>query len=468
MLTRLVPEQPTLRTFVWATLVSSFGNGLFIAVSVVYFTMSAGLTTGQVGLGLTVAGVGGVLAGVPAGRLADRWGARRTLTVLFCVETAGVLGYTIVRSMVVFVPLVCLVTFVDQAALTARSALIAVALPPETRVYGRSVLRVVSNIGIGVGAMVAAIALQYDTLAVYQTMIVLDAVTFLGAALLLLRLPVAVPPAAVSAVSTAPVRAEATAPARVETSTSVPAGASVSAPAPAPAPASAGPTARGAAGSVMPATGGPGQAAGVQGSPRKRPRLRPPRVDRAYLLLTVFNGLLSVQVGVLEVGVPLWIVRSGDAPRFVISVLMAVNTLMVIFLQVRAGRGVETPRQGVRACLRSGALLAAACLLFALAHGISRPLATTILLVGIVVFTFGEILSSAGGWALSFGLANPKNTGEYLGVFNSGVAAGRLLSPVLITSTAIRFGMTGWLVLGAMFLAAGAGTAAVRLDPGRT
>ncbi|MFF1308010.1 MFS transporter [Streptomyces sp. NPDC058307] len=442
MLTRLVPQQPTLRTFVWATLVSSFGNGLFIAVSVVYFTLSAGLTTGQVGLGLTIAGVGGVLAGVPAGRLADRWGARRTLTVLFCVETAGVLGYTMVRSMVVFVPLACLVTFVDQAALTARSALIAVALPPDTRVYGRSVLRVVSNIGIGAGSMVAAIALQYDTLAVYQTMIVLDAVTFLGAALLLLRLPVAVPAAPVPAVvDPTPASGVATLPA--------PAGSTTGA----------------AAGSVPPAPAGPRPASGATGTPRRRLRLRLrlPQVDRAYVLLTVFNGVLAVQVGVLEVGVPLWIVRSGDVPRFVISVLMAVNTLMVIFLQVRVGRGVETPRQGVRACLRSGALLAAACLLFGLAHGVARPLATTILLVGIVAFTFGEILSSAGGWALSFGLANPKNTGEYLGVFNSGVAAGRLLSPVLITSTAIHFGMTGWLILGAMFLVAGAGTATVRL-----
>ncbi|WEO93668.1 MFS transporter [Streptomyces sp. FXJ1.172] len=405
MLTRLVPEQPTLRTFVWATLVSNLGNGLFIAISVVYFTRSAGLTTGQVGLGLTVAGVCGVLAGVPAGRLADRWGARHTLTMLFCVETIGVLGYTMVRSMVVFVPLACLVTFVDQAALTARSALIAVALPPDTRVYGRSVLRVVSNIGIGAGSAVAAIALQYDTLAVYQVMMVVDAATFLGAALLLMRLPVAT--------ATTPPPAE--------------------------------------------------QTTGPTEAPRRRPRPRLPHVDRTYILMAALNGVLAVQVGVLEVGVPLWIVQSADAPRFVISVLMAVNTLMVIFLQVRTGRGVRTPPQGARACLHSGALLAVACLLFGLAHGISRPLAVTILLVGVVVFTFGEILSSAGGWALSFGLVNPKNSGEYLGVFNSGIAAGRLLSPVLITSTAIRFGLTGWLVLAVMFLVAGAGIAAVRL-----
>lgn len=402
---RLVPEQPILRTLVWATLVSNIGNGLFIAISVLYFTRAARLTAAQVGLGLTVAGVCGVLAGVPAGRLADRWGARRTLVVLFCVETIGVLGYTTVRSMAAFLPLVCLVTFVDQGALTARSALIAVALPPDTRVYGRSVLRVVSNIGIGAGSAVAAIALQYDTRAAYQAMMLVDAATFLAAALLLIRLPVA---AAGAASAGRPVE-----------------------------PADAG---------------------------RRRPWHRLALVDRAYLLVTVLNGLLAVQVGVLEVGVPLWVVRSTHAPRFVISAVMVVNTLMVIFLQVRAGRVIDTPHQAARACRRAGVLLAVACVLLGLAHGAAGPLATGILLAGAVVLTLGEILSSAGGWALSFGLADPTNTGQYLGVFNSGVAAGRLLSPALITFTAIQFGMAGWLVLAAVFVTAGVGMPAVRLE----
>jgi hypothetical protein len=93
--------------------------------------------------------------------------------------------------------------------------------------------------------------------------------------------------------------------------------------------------------------------------------------------------------------------------------------------------------------------------LFGMAHGLPAAIAAAILLVGGAVHTLGEILTSAGGWALSYDLADPTAPGDYQGVFNSGVAAGMLLSPLLITSTAIRFGLAGWLALASMFLATG-------------
>jgi hypothetical protein len=44
--------------------------------SAVFVTRSVGLSAAQVGLGLTIAGAVGLGAGVPAGRAADRRGAR--------------------------------------------------------------------------------------------------------------------------------------------------------------------------------------------------------------------------------------------------------------------------------------------------------------------------------------------------------------------------------------------------------
>jgi hypothetical protein len=75
--------------------------------------------------------------------------------------------------------------------------------------------------------------------------------------------------------------------------------------------------------------------------------------------------------------------------------------------------------------------------------------------------SLGEIVSEAGGWELAFEWADPVNSGAYQGLSQAGVAIGRAVAPVVITSTAIGFGLPGWLLLGGVFLAAGAGTRAL-------
>jgi MFS family permease len=384
---RLLPEDPILRTLTWVTLVNTLGNGMFYTTSALFFTRSVGLSAAQLGLALALAGVCGVLAGVPMGRLSDRWGARRTLVTLVSLEAVGMLGYAFTHSFVTLVPLLCAVTFVDRGASTVRNALMGDVLAAEVRVRGRSYLRAVTNVGIGAGSAIAAIALHYDTRAAYLTMVVANAATFLFAALLLGRLP-----------------------------------------------------------------GGRGTepAASIGRSGRRALR------DGPYLLVTALTGVLALQFGVMEVGIPLWVVHDTHAPRLVISAVLVLNTVIVVLLQVRASRGTEDPRQAARICARSGVLLAAGCVAFGCAHGVPAVVAVVVLLVGAVLQTFGEILSSAAGWALGYDLAAPGATGEYQGVFNTGFAAGMLLSPLLITNTALRFGLAGWSGVGAIFLVAGA------------
>src|SRR5262249_9175237 len=130
---RLVPHDPMTRRLTLATLVNTFGNGLFMTTSALVFTRSVGLAVGQVGLGLTIAGCFGVAATVPAGHLADRWDPRKLFVVLALIEAAGLLSYSRVHSMATFLPAVCLVAVVDRASSTIRNTLIAVALPPPNR-----------------------------------------------------------------------------------------------------------------------------------------------------------------------------------------------------------------------------------------------------------------------------------------------------------------------------------------------
>ncbi|MGY0464897.1 MFS transporter [Kitasatospora sp. cg17-2] len=401
---RLLPADPLLRRLVLMGLVNSVGDGLFVTVNVLFFTRSIGLTPTSVALGLTVAGVCGVFAGVPMGRLADRVGSKRLLLVVGPLEAAAVLGYAFVHSFAAFVVLACAATALSRGATAVRSALIARALPAEGQVRARALLRSVMNAGLVVGSGGAAIALQADSYTGYVTMMVLDAVSFLGVTVLLAGLPVSG-------------------------------------------------TAAGAPG----AAGAAGAAADDPRGPRTALR------DRRYLLVTALHAVLELQLAVLTVGLPLWIVLGTGAPAAMVAAVNVVNCLLVVVFQVRASRGVTDVASAARACARGALLLAGGCLVYAAAQYGPAWAAAGALLVGALVHTLGELLTSAGGWTLSLDLADPRSHGEYQGVFMSGQAAAHVIGPLVVTLTAVDHGAVGWVVLAGVFALTGpALTAAVR------
>ncbi|MFD7415444.1 MFS transporter [Kitasatospora purpeofusca] len=401
---RLLPADPLLRRLVLMGLVNSVGDGLFVTVNVLFFTRSIGLTPTSVALGLTVAGVCGVFAGVPMGRLADRVGSKRLLLVVGPLEAAAVLGYAFVHSFAAFVVLACAATALSRGATAVRSALIARALPAEGQVRARALLRSVMNAGLVVGSGGAAIALQADSYTGYVTMMVLDAVSFLGVTVLLAGLPVS--------------------------------------------------------GTAAGATGAAGAAGAAADDPRgPRTALR----DRRYLLVTALHAVLELQLAVLTVGLPLWIVLGTGAPAAMVAAVNVVNCLLVVVFQVRASRGVTDVASAARACARGALLLAGGCLVYAAAQYGPAWAAAGALLVGALVHTLGELLTSAGGWTLSLDLADPRSHGEYQGVFMSGQAAAHVIGPLVVTLTAVDHGAVGWVVLAGVFALTGpALTAAVR------
>lgn len=149
-----------------------------------------------------------------------------------------------------------------------------------------------------------------------------------------------------------------------------------------------------------------------------------------------------------------WCGGRGGA-RWLVSAIMITNTAMVVLFQVRATRGTEDLRRALVIGRRAGLVLAVACLVYGMAHGLPAAGAAVVLLLAGVVQTVGELLCSAVGWALSYELADPAAPGAYQGVFNSGFAAAVMLAPLLVTSTALRFGLAGWALLAALFAVSG-------------
>lgn len=386
-----LPTDPTLRRAALLTAVNSLGNGLYFPLGVLYFTRVVGLDATSVGLGMTGAGLVGVAAGVPAGRAADRWGARRVGAWLWAGTGVATAAYVLVQSYVGFLVAVVCATGLQMASRGVQGAIYADVLPAATRVEARAYLRMVTNVFMGVGGVFGAIALQLDTRGAYMTVIVVNALSFAGPALLLPRLPLA--PHALERTAHAP-----------------------DAPA--------------------------------------ADRWRAVR-DLPFLAVTVLNAILVAQYTLSEVGLPLWIVERTEAPRWTAALLMILNCVLVALLQVRVARGASQVPSAVRAMGLSGLLLAAACAVYALSAGLSPVWAVLALSVGAIVQVFAEVLSAAGGWTLGYELADSRAHGVYQGVFGAGMSAGMMAGPALVTVTAIQHGSAGWAVLGVLFAAAG-------------
>jgi MFS family permease len=185
----VLPEPGPLRPLALATLLSRVGNGLLMTVSVLYFNRIVGLSIAQVGLGLTIAGLFGLVSAVPLGHLADRRGPRGLFVVLSLMVCGLSLLYLVVHNFWQFLLVSIVLTMIDRGAGAVRAALIAAVTVGAGRVAARAYLRAVTNIGIMAGATVGAFALHFDTATAYRVMFVLDAALSSIAAFVVLAIP---------------------------------------------------------------------------------------------------------------------------------------------------------------------------------------------------------------------------------------------------------------------------------------
>lgn len=175
--------------------------------------------------------------------------------------------------------------------------------------------------------------------------------------------------------------------------------------------------------------------------------------DRPYALLALLNTVMLLHVPLITLATPLWIVQHTDAPRWMVSAILLLNTVSVVLFQVRVARRVTSLATAVHSMRRAGVTLLVACVAFALsAVGQSAWIAAGVLLVAALVQTYGEMAQSAGAWEISFSLAPPDKHGQYQGLFGNGLAVARVIAPLLLTTLIVTWGVPGWIVLGVVFL----------------
>ncbi|MEU5878970.1 MFS transporter [Spirillospora sp. NPDC047279] len=182
--------------------------------------------------------------------------------------------------------------------------------------------------------------------------------------------------------------------------------------------------------------------------------------DRPYALISLINAVMLLYMPMLSLVMPLWIVERTDAPRWIVSALLVINTICVVLFQVRVARGVTGLLGAVRFVRLSGLIMLASCAVFALSgYGPSAWTAAFALLVAVLLQVTAEMVLASGAWEISFGLAPAQRQGQYQGFFGMGVPLARMLGPALLTTVVLGWGAPGWLALGGVFLAAGAAMA---------
>ena len=183
-----------------AAFVDSLGTGTFLAGSALYFTRSVGLSASQVSIGVTASAVCGLLATVPWGHAAHRFGARRVYLILLLARALCFAGYALVTDFPAYLLVAVLLGTVDKPATSVQQELVAVAIGGMDRQRALGWIRTTRNVGFAVGSGTAGLVSVLPELGGYRVVVLINAASFVVAAFLVTLLPK--PPASAARAAT--------------------------------------------------------------------------------------------------------------------------------------------------------------------------------------------------------------------------------------------------------------------------
>lgn len=183
---------PALRTFALLTAVNALGNGLFAALSVLYYTRHLGVPVGVVSAVLVAATVLAIGGDLLSGRYSDRASPKPVLLAGLVLSAAATALLLVVDGLTSFVLVLCLISLGQGLCMSSNTTLIR-RIARENPALARASLRSLLTLGISAGALLAGLVLADGSTTAFRLAILGDALTFVIAAGLLLR--ITVPPA---------------------------------------------------------------------------------------------------------------------------------------------------------------------------------------------------------------------------------------------------------------------------------
>jgi MFS family permease len=159
---------------------NSFGNGVVLPFLVIYLHDVRGFGLGLSGLVLSVAAAAQLTAGLVAGPLVDRFGARPVLGVGLVMQSVGFAFFPLVREPWQAFFLIAIEGAGSAGFWPSQSTLIARLTPPLRRHAAFAQQRVTMNLGLGLGALVGGLIANVALPGSFTVLFLLDAVTFLA------------------------------------------------------------------------------------------------------------------------------------------------------------------------------------------------------------------------------------------------------------------------------------------------
>src|SRR3954468_15673474 len=159
---------------------NSFGNGLVLPFLVIYLHDVRGFGLGVAGLVVAVSAAAQLTAGLVAGPLVDRVGAKNVLAAGLVMQAVGFGLYPLVRSPWQAFALIAVEGAGSAGFWPSQSTLIARLTPPARRHAAFAQQRVTMNLGIGLGGLAGGLIASVAHPASFTVLFVVDAATFLA------------------------------------------------------------------------------------------------------------------------------------------------------------------------------------------------------------------------------------------------------------------------------------------------
>jgi MFS family permease len=142
----------------FAMLAFRFGHGLYFPFSSIYFHNVLGIPLSLVGIGLAVFAAAGVLSGLVAGPLTDRYGRKPVMLAALAGSSASFFAFSLVGGFAGYVAVSAAHGFVGWSMFEAsRNAMVADVTPSGMRSRAYGLVRVGGNVGWALGPMVAGL-----------------------------------------------------------------------------------------------------------------------------------------------------------------------------------------------------------------------------------------------------------------------------------------------------------------------
>ena len=142
----------------FAMLAFRFGHGLYFPFSSIYFHNVLGIPLSLVGIGLAVFAAAGVLSGLVAGPLTDRYGRKPVMLAALAGSSASFFAFSLVGGFAGYLAVSAAHGFVGWSMFEAsRNAMVADVTPSGMRSRAYGLVRVGGNVGWALGPMVAGL-----------------------------------------------------------------------------------------------------------------------------------------------------------------------------------------------------------------------------------------------------------------------------------------------------------------------